>query len=305
MKEKRKHIVVIAHDAGAAEVLAAYVRKHADRSRFVSYVAGPAARIWRREHLSFFRISSSPVRIRRLVREHKDASLMLMGTGWMTHIESDALAEAKKQHIRTAVYLESWSRYRERFGYPHAGWRKKLPDEIWVGDKYAEKISLRQFPKSVKVRFVPNEYFATTVRKYRTQHSRKKPDSILFLSSIDNATQPVFVALLRSMEQKRGSRVRIRFHPADDRTRFDGIIKRYQRVTVEKSHDQDITKDLLRASIVIGTETTAMAVAALAGIQVVSLLPMGVRSTLPFSGIIRTKSPKVAVRLLAKHVRDR
>jgi len=297
--------VVIAHDAGAAEVLAAYVRKHADRSRFVSYVAGPAARIWRRERLSFFRISSSPVRIRHLIRKHKDASLVLLGTGWMTHIESDALAEAKKQHLRTAVYLESWSRYRERFGYPHIGWQKKLPDEVWVGDRYAYKIAARQFPKTVKVRFVPNEYFAETVRKYRMHKSRKKPDSILFLSSIDNTTQRVFEALLRSMEQKTGKRVRVRFHPADDRSRFDGIIKRCKRVTVEKSHEQDITKDLLRASVVIGTETTAMAVAALAGIQVVSLLPMGVRSTLPFSGIIRTRSPKVAVRLLAKHVKDR
>ena len=303
--KKKAEIVVIAHDAGGAEVLAAYVREHRATTRFMSYVAGPAARIWKREHLRFSRMPASSTGITRVVRGHRNANMVLLGTGWMTHIESDALAEAKKQNIRTAVYLESWSRYRERFGYPHIGWQKKLPDEVWVGDRYAYKIAARQFPKTVKVRFVPNEYFAETVRKYRMHKSRKKPDSILFLSSIDNTTQRVFEALLRSMEQKTGKRVRVRFHPADDRSRFDGIIKRCKRVTVEKSHEQDITKDLLRASVVIGTETTAMAVAALAGIQVVSLLPMGVRSTLPFSGIIRTRSPKVAVRLLAKHVKDR
>ena len=302
MKKQGEEVVVIAHDAGAAEVLAAYVRKHADRSRFVSYVAGPAARIWRRERLSFFRISSSPVRIRHLIRKHKDASLMLLGTGWMTHIESDALAEAKKQNIRTAVYLESWSRYRERFGYPHIGWQKKLPDEVWVGDRYAIQIVRRQFPKTLKTRLVPNEYFAKIVRKHRSRtHSKKpeKPDSILFLSSIDKVTQGAFEALMHTVAREKKNRtVCLRFHPADDRSRFDAIIKKYQQVKVRKSREQDITNDLLQSAIVVGVETTAMAVAALVGKKIISILPEDRRSTLPFPLILRARNLAALTRFL-------
>ena len=300
--KKKAEIVVIAHDAGGAEVLAAYVREHRATTRFMSYVAGPAARIWKREHLRFSRMPASSTGITRVVRGHRNANMVLLGTGWMTHIESDALAEAKKQNIRTAVYLESWSRYRERFGYPHIGWQKKLPDEVWVGDRYAIQIVRRQFPKTLKTRLVPNEYFAKIVRKHRSRtHSKKpeKPDSILFLSSIDKVTQGAFEALMHTVAREKKNRtVCLRFHPADDRSRFDAIIKKYQQVKVRKSREQDITNDLLQSAIVVGVETTAMAVAALVGKKIISILPEDRRSTLPFPLILRARNLAALTRFL-------
>jgi len=300
--KKKAEIVVIAHDAGGAEVLAAYVREHRATTRFMSYVAGPAARIWKREHLRFSRMPASSTGITRVVRGHRNANMVLLGTGWMTHIESDALAEAKKQNIRTAVYLESWSRYFKVFGYPHIGWQKKLPDEVWVGDRYAIQIVRRQFPKTLKTRLVPNEYFAKIVRKHRSRtHSKKpeKPDSILFLSSIDKVTQGAFEALMHTVAREKKNRtVCLRFHPADDRSRFDAIIKKYQQVKVRKSREQDITNDLLQSAIVVGVETTAMAVAALVGKKIISILPEDRRSTLPFPLILRARNLAALTRFL-------
>ncbi|MEK9177155.1 MAG: hypothetical protein AAB923_02565 [Patescibacteria group bacterium] len=234
------------------------------------------------------------------MRKNDDVSLVLVGTGWMTSIECDALAAAKKEGLFTAVYLESWTGYRERFGYPKPGWRKNLPDEIWLGDRAAFALAKKQFPGTTKLRLVPNEYFKAVVWRYRLARTKIKPDSILFLSNIDDTTEHVFKELLERFSHRKGSpKVRVRFHPADDRSRFNPLIKKYKRnVRVERSKEKDIVRDLVRAKSVIGTETTAMMFGALLGIRTVSVLPAGKRSSLPFASIKRRKDAAGAVALL-------
>jgi hypothetical protein len=295
-----KKVLVIAHDAGCGEILAAYVATHRAENDFYVYGAGPAARVFKREGIPFRPAPRTKEHMKALMHKNADAALVLVGTGWMTSIERDALAAAKRHGLATAVYLESWAEYRERFGYPKPGWQKNLPDEIWLGDRAALALAKKQFSGRTKLRLVPNEYFKAVVRRYRLARLKAKQDSILFLSNKDDTTKQVFSWLLECLAcTEKPSRVRIRFHPADNRSRFDALIKKYKgSVHVEKSTEKDIVRDLVRTKSVIGTETTAMAVSALLGIRTVSILSAGKKSSLPFASIERRRDIRGVLSLL-------
>ncbi len=284
-------VLVIAHDAGAAEIIGAYVKKQSERFDFHCYVAGPARIIFRRLKISSRKISPDKKEITRIIRSHADVKFVLLGTGWMTRVEFDALIEAKNFGLKTVVYLESWVNYRERFGYPEKKWQKNLPDEIWVGDKYAFVMAKKYFPNT-EIKFVTNQYFLAVVKQYRALRSLHKKDrGILFLSDVavgvESALETILVFLA---EKKRPSSLLIRFHPADDRTRYDVLIKKYSEwVHIEKSTQKDIVRDLLRAKVVIGTETVAMVGAVLSGITTISIATIGKKPQLPFAEIIRIR----------------
>jgi hypothetical protein len=295
-------VLVITHDAGGSEIIAGYIRTHAKQYEFLSYVAGPAARIFRREQLPFETIADDLKHIRGVVAKHRDAAFVLLGTGWMTKIESRALAEAKKCGLKGVVYLESWVNYRERFGYPKSKWRKNLPDEIWVGDEYALHLARRCFAPHTRIRLVPNQYFVNVKRRFNAYgRNAPRPDALLFLNDTVPEARVLFSDLLSvlSCEKDRSLYVLLRFHPADNRSRYDKIIKRYRgQVRVEKSHENDIVRDLLRARLVIGTETVAMVPAALVGKKTINIVPSWKTSMLPFPQIIRMENIMEALRLI-------
>ena len=299
-KRRSSFVLVVVHDAGSAEVIAAYISKHTKHTNFVSYVAGPAERIFRRERIPFHRIQDIKRDIIRVLKKYDNAEYVLLGTGWMTKIEFETLIEAKKIGIKTVVYLDSWTNFRKRFGYPDQNWRKNIPDELWVGDKYAMSTAKRYF-KNTTLRLVPNQYIRNLVKRYRARNKFfSDPGSILFISGIVSVEEELLKeTLIRLSGKDSPSTLRIRFHPTDSRKRYDEIIKRYRgKVYVQKSQEDDIVEDLVRAHMVIGTESMAMAAATLVGINVISVLPVGHKRILPFPDIIRVRNPDEAARLI-------
>lgn len=299
MSSNKNKVLVIAHDAGAAEVIAAHVKKYSEQKDFQAFVAGPAVKVFRRMDIPTKRISLSEAGIARVVKQHADVRFVLLGTGWMTKVESRALFEAKKIGLKTVVYLESWVNYRERFGYPQKGWRENLPDEIWVGDKHALSLAQKYFPKT-KMRLVANEYFADIVKRYKSFPRISKRTTVVFLSDAVPKMENVLEDLLRSLSQnKKGCDLRIRFHPADDRKRYDEIIKKYKNIiTIKKSQEKDIVRDLYSARVVIGLETVAMVASVLVGVRTMSIVGSKRKSNLPFQEILRVRSAKVAAALI-------
>jgi hypothetical protein len=300
--KNRKRVLVIAHDAGGTEVIAAYIRTHAKQYDFCSYIAGPAVRIFRREHLPFKAIKDGPKQIGTIVATHRDCAFALLGTGWMTEIEAEALVKAKQTGVKAVVYLESWTDYRKRFGYPKKNWRDKLPDELWVGDEYAQQLATNLFVPYTSVRFVRNQYFVDIKERFNLLHrGAPQPNALLFLSDAVPEARQLFAALLfgLSLRENRDLYVLLRFHPADKRCRYDKIIQRYRgQVRVRKSRDSDIVRDLLMAKAVIGTESVAMVPAALVGKKTINVLPLRRKSVLPFPQIARTRSVEEALRLI-------
>lgn len=306
----RKKVLVVTHDAGGSEIIAAYVKANRARYDFRIYTAGPGARIFRRLRIPFRPIADDRTAIRTIMERHADAQRALLALpGWMTGIERIALQEAKRAGIKTAVYLEDWRAYRERLGYPQSGWKTHLPDEVWAGDDASLALAQRQFARtSSRVRYVRNEFFGGIVKRFRAARTRKAR-SILFLSSAWGGER-VLKDLLRQLSGNAvRATLRIRLHPAEDRSRFDALIRQYRsRVRVERSDEQDLAKDLARAAAVIGSQTVALPIAALCGVPAfdIKAARRSPRATSqrwtarltpppPFPGVVRAASIRAAM----------
>ena len=80
---------------------------------------------------------------------------LLCGTSWQSDLEWKAIRRAKKANKKVISFIDHWVNYRERY------FKKSeyaLPDEIWIGDIYAEKIAKDNFP-NLKVMLKSNPYF--------------------------------------------------------------------------------------------------------------------------------------------------
>lgn len=286
MKQK---VLVVTHDAGGSEIIAAYIKANRTRAEFRVYTNGPGARVFRRLGIPFRRVHDSRTDIRKIIGQHTDCTLALLALpGWMTHIELMALEEAKKAGIRTAIYLEDWSKYRARLGETKRSWQKRLPDELWAGDAEALKIARKEFDSlPVIVRFKPNEYFRGVVARFRALRKTYASRHILFLSSAWG-TDAAFADLLKLLaDNDIKTRVRIRFHPADDRTRYASHIRRYRgQVSVEVSKEKDLARELAQAGIVIGNRTVALVLAALCHLPAVDIYS---RPRPPHAGSLRPR----------------
>jgi hypothetical protein len=292
-----KKTLVVVHDAGGAEIIAAYLKAKMKPTEFIAYASGPAARTFSRERIAYTPAPKTVAGMKGAIATHPESNRLLTATGWMTSVEKNALAEAKRVGLHTIVYLESWNRFRERFGYPEKGWKQNLPDEFWVGDRDAETLAKKYFPQS-HVRLVPNEYFRATVARVRAAPSAR--DTVLLLSDTNPGILAAFDAFLSALG-KNLVRVRIRFHPADARSRFDALIKKYPGVPIEKSTEPDLARDLSLARTVIGGETVALVVALKAKRKAICLPIPGQKPYLPQAGLLRPRTAAEVARLITKH----
>ncbi len=291
MNTKHKStVVVVVHDAGGTEAIIPYLHAHQEKYLFVVYATGPAKSILTRERVTYQNIIDDENVIASLLAKHEDAKFAILGTGWMTRIELHALQYLKHMGVRTVVFLESWEKYRERFGYPKKGWKNNLPNEIWVGDDIAKKIATRQFP-GIVIRKKRDNYFTTMKRRYKEIRKGTEPRQVLFLSVCVPETIHALRTLLTTIANKKERKeVIIRFHPADARDRYDDLIAHYvDRVVITKSKEKDIVRDFARARLVVGTETVAMSLAVTLGLPTVSLDKVGEKRFLPFPEIIKAK----------------
>jgi ADP-heptose:LPS heptosyltransferase len=294
-KNKKKEVLVIVHDAGGAEVIGAYIRKNSKRQHFVCYGAGPAKKIFARLGVRLHHVPPSAQELSKVMRQHRGVHHALIAApGWMSTTEINALKAAKKAGIKTVCYMDSWEDERKRFGYPHKGWKSALPDEFWAGDRYAYANIQKQYPH-MPLRLVPNQYFAEEMKRYRAlKRAVSAPGEILFVSQDRPGSHELLKELLRVLgRREKRVRLRIRYHPVDNRTRYDALIQHVRgRVEVLKSKEKDLVKDLVHAHAVVGTETGAMAVAVLLRIPTISYLPRHRRPMLPFPQIKRVRSIK-------------
>jgi len=290
---RKKKYVVIVHDAGAAEIIVAHLVHEGNKLDVHAFIAGPAVSIFRREGIPYKKVPNGKTKIMELLRTHTDADLVLLGTGWMTSTESDALQAVKQLGMKHVVYLESWVNYRERFGYPEPEWRKNLPDEIWVGDREAFSIAQKYFPK-IRLRYIPNRYFTKMIARYKEEKAKltSRPDAILFLSDATPESSEALRKLLDLLVvSSKAKSLVIRLHPADPNDRYQELLASYKtKIRIKVSREKDIVRNLIPTRLVIGTETVALVVALLVGVKTVSLVSKGKRPQLPFAKITRVQN---------------
>ncbi len=288
--------LVVAHDAGGAEILASYVRQNNLECRFV--LEGPAIAVFQRK--------LGAVALCSLAQGLLDATWCLCGTSWQSDIEWQAIQFAKAKKIKVVSFIDHWVNYPQRFiraGIQH------LPDEIWVGDAYAERTAQEHF-SDIPINIVDNPYLKDVKQEIDVLNGtvvvkKTNEKNILFVSEnisghallkygdINYFGYTEFDAielLLKNLDQV-GETIKtlvIRPHPSDKKDKYASFLKRYPEL-IKISDVPSLLLDIIHADAVVGCESMALVVALAAKRAAYTCLPNNRQCRLPHKEIIKIK----------------
>jgi len=306
---KISKILIAAHDAGGAQILACLMKKYQDHFEWVAYTVGPARDIFNREGLKSGVVKTDNKSAIENIFKSVNPDLVLTGSGWASTLEIDFIKEAKSSSIKSAVFLDHWCNYRERFGYPK-GWKSHLPDYVLVGDIWAYKIALKNRFSTKILKKVENPYWQGVEESINLRYKRHKLiDSsgkirVLYLSSpitshakawygherywgFTEFDQLEDVADIIKNDEK--LELRIRLHPAEPK-------KKYACLKLDEScftdHQKtDLVEDCLQVDIIIGCDSMALVTGRMAGCYAISFITGKKHpSSLPQKDIIKVFS---------------
>ena len=283
-------IGIVCHDAGAAEIISSWISKN--KNQYIHFLKGPALKIFKRK--------LKVVRIHTLSEVIAASDWILCGTGWQSDIEKKAIQLAKNNRKKVVSYLDHWVNYGNRFKGPDGC--ISLPDEIWVGDKYALDIANSIFKDTV-IKLVENQYFEDVKIKFKNRKTVKNKSTIRILyvcepiikhgeesnlkaQGYDEKDALVFF-LRNTSKITRGQPylISVRPHPSESCEKYSWVQKIDPNINVNKINN--LVDDIENSDIVVGCETMAMVIAILSGRKVFSSIPPGnFKCNLPYNEII-------------------
>ena len=283
---------VCCHDAGGSEIISSYVLR--EKSNPLFCLSGPAVEIFERKlgKINNIKISEAISQI----------DWLLCGKSWQSSLEWKALELAKQKKVHSVTFLDHWVNYHERFVRSNV---KHLPDEIWVGDKYAKSIVTEIFPNSL-IKLVNNPFLESIHEKYkkitRIKKSTKTGVRVLFVSdnigesSIqlygdekyfgynDNDVLNYCLSNIGTIDNNI-SKIIIRPHPSESIKKFYWA-KNYCNKSVELGGKLTLLEEIAQSDIVVGANSMAMIVALYCGKRVVSCIPPGGKKCiLPYENV--------------------
>lgn len=282
-------LLVVAHDAGGAELVSSWVRRQG--MTHVHLVAeGPARDTFKRKLPN--NAVSPRSELPRLVRASK---FVLTGTSWGGDLENLAIKEAAASKVRSAAFIDHWVNYPQRF--MHDG-ENVLPNEIWVGDEYALPKAEREFPPGL-LRFEPNPYFADIHDEFASLPSQERPSHnelrILYVAEpiSEHYAMPAnrhlhpgydeYAALEHFLQQlsfvkAHSINIRFRLHPSEINTKYASVLSALCRFELHYSAGTSLLEDCAWARWVVGCESMAMVVGLIARKLVFTCIPPGGRN---------------------------
>ena len=273
-------IAVVSHDAGGAEILSSWLRQN--QQPYCLVLDGPAIAIFQRKLGDF--------EIHPLTQAIELCDWVLCGSSsvWRSNLEQQAIAQAKVAGKKVITFLDHWDQFEERFQNQGVS---VFPDEIWVGDVYAEVIAQELFPE-VAVVLKSNPYFEDLQIKIKgTKKSRRdsKKCSVLYVCE----PLPEQAMLQYGGERHRGyteedalhfffdnlnalgsavTEIKIRPHPYESKDKYDWARQANSLVT-ETASTKSLMEQIVEADVVVGCASMAMVVALLAKKRVISSIP--------------------------------
>lgn len=143
---------IVAHDAGAAEILLGIVKK----KKFLSNLQGPAKKVFKKNFIGFNNIS-----LQKLVLKCKK---IICGTSFKSNLEKRVILLALKYKIKTISILDSGLHLKERYFLKN---QLCKPNEIWVYDDLTYILSRRFFSSSVKIKKKKNFFMLEIVKNFK------------------------------------------------------------------------------------------------------------------------------------------
>ena len=169
-------ITAVFCDAGATNLLAHYLKS--EKIQFDCYAIGASKKILKK----IFPKIKIKSKINKNILKNK---ILITTTSIKNSFEFKAKIECKKHNIKIISVLDHWINYKLRFKVNN---KIHLPDEIWVFDKYAKKLSMKFFPKS-KIIQKKNYYFEYVSQKINKNKNKNK---ILYICEGNQKIKNIF-----------------------------------------------------------------------------------------------------------------
>lgn len=284
-------VTIVCHDAGGAELICAWAKNQ--NEPYFLVLEGPAIKIFER--------NLGNIKLESLEDAIINSNWVLCGTSWQSNLELEAIKLAKKKNKLVVSFLDHWVNYLERFSYNS---EIVLPNKIWVGDVYAEKIANQVFP-NFKIELKENFYFNDLKSKFdeinRISKYEKKniflyicepiQEHALLQHGNENYWGYTEVEALKYFLDNTDifleliDEIWIRPHPSENSEKYKWAIG-YNNQKISITGNLPLFEEIAKASVIIGCESMAMVVGLLAEKRVISSIPLKERScSLPFSEI--------------------
>lgn len=274
-------IGVVAHDAGGAEIISSYIRRHAVQCFFC--LEGAAVDVITRK--------LGDVQILPLEALIAQSDSLLCGTSFLSELEWRAMGLARESGKSCIAVLDHWVNYRQRFTR-HGKWH--WPNEVWVGDETSARIAVETLPE-IKQTLVLNPYFMDIQDEIKAIPLSNRPQnsglSILYVCEplrddgialygderhwgyTEEDALNYFLSNVAVLGNNI-TRITIRPHPQEASGKYDWTLKTFDLPLV-CGEKKTLLQQIMSCDIVAGCATMAMVVGLLAGKRVVSCIPPG------------------------------
>ena len=279
-----RRIALFAHDAGGAEIVLELLKASLESGEFRIFCLtdSPCFTLIKTKKLEHFfcEITSDKRDIDAKLTLFQP-SLIAYGTGWQNHLEYHFLNYAKIHAIPSIAFLDHWTNYRERFGYPQKNWETNLPSFIAAHDQTSfDKAKDLRLPNVIAIK---NYAFHTQLKEAQSVLANiHENDTLLFLSeptakvaknSFGDAyfwgftENEVFEDILTCKALFGCDNILIRLHPSD-------TPKTYQAIDPHATFSHStLLEDIAKSKVIIGIDTIALYTAYLLGKKVISYIP--------------------------------
>ena len=282
-------IAVVAHDAGAANLLLGWLGQ-TPSAWLRPVMEGPAAVLWRRRFPKAALLPSPNAAL-------DGAASVLTGTGWASDLEHQARRAAARSGLWSAAAIDHWVNYPARF---RRNGVTVLPDELLVGDRFAAAVAARDLP-GVPVRRLGNPYLAEQAARARPREVAVNPDILYVLEparddwgrGVPGEFQALdhFLARRDALGIPSAARLRLRLHPSEPAGKYDGWIAGHPAAQITLDAGGDLADAMQGAGWVVGCQSFALVIALEAGLAAISSLPpWAPPCRLPHDGLIHMKA---------------
>lgn len=286
-----KKIAIFSHDAGASEILLELCRANITTQEFCIFclLDSPCNTLVKAKKLEPYTLNITDQKsdiFKKLL--DFNPSLILYGTGWQNHLEYTFLEYAREYKLTSVAFLDHWSNYRERFGYPNEKWRQNLPSFIATHNKESFELAKKlNLPNVVAIKnYAQKREFLYAKNIFE---EIKEQDILLFLSEPTSKVAQksygdtnfwgfdevkIFKDILDNKDLFNCEKIVIRVHPSDTPQTYKNID------TDVIISDKTLLEDIARAKIIIGIDTVALYSAYLLGKKAISYIPSNKRDCL-------------------------
>ncbi|HEO63970.1 MAG TPA: hypothetical protein ENN78_01730 [Candidatus Omnitrophica bacterium] len=294
-------IFVVSFEAGAANVISSFLKNRIINNKScyddIKYcLRGPAKDIFEAKLGNIDNVTLKDIN-----KLGSKTDIVFTGRSLVPDLERDAIRLAKLNKVKAVTFLDHWVNYEGGFlpvskktNYSEQEFLDYLPDEIVIGDAYADEIIQKTKIPYGRVRFAENEYFNDMKSFFKSKQAVSKK-RILYLSEpIYDSLKKIYgdgnmwgfnefdvvkdlVSSASIFKEIGFNELMIRLHPKESIGKFTDIVCKTNKgdIKIKFSKTRKLEEDIADASIVVGMESMGLVIALLAGKRVVSYLPKG------------------------------